>query len=43
MKLALRYAKPTDAVVIGMFPKYQEQVQENCRLLIQAAAEVKPA
>jgi len=43
MKLALRYAKPTDAVVIGMFPKYQEQVQENCRLLIQAAAGVKPA
>ncbi len=38
LQLAFRYAKPTDSVVIGMFPKYQEQVQENCRLVIQAAA-----
>ncbi len=37
LKLAFRYAKPTDAVVIGMFPKYQEQVEENCRLLIEAS------
>jgi hypothetical protein len=36
VKLAFRYAKPGDAVVIGMFPKYQEQVQENCRLVMQA-------
>lgn len=35
--LAFRYAKPGDAVVIGMFPKYQEQVIENCRLVIEAA------
>jgi hypothetical protein len=36
MKLVFRYAKPTDAVVIGMFPKYKEQVDENRRLLIEA-------
>jgi hypothetical protein len=36
--LAFRYAKPQDAVVIGMFPKYQEQVKENCRLVAQAIA-----
>jgi hypothetical protein len=32
-----RYAKPTDAVVIGMFPKYKDQVRENCRLVADAA------
>ncbi len=36
LRLACRYAKPTDAIVIGMFPKYKEQVNENCRLLMQA-------
>jgi hypothetical protein len=36
LKLAFRYAKPIDAVVVGMFPKYQEQVEENCRLVKQA-------
>jgi hypothetical protein len=36
LKLAFRYAKPNDAVVIGMFPKYQEQVRENCQLVKQA-------
>jgi len=25
-------------VVIGMFPKHKEQVNENCRLLMQALA-----
>jgi hypothetical protein len=38
LRLVARYAKPSDAVVIGMFPKYKEQVQENCRLLMQAFA-----
>jgi hypothetical protein len=38
LKLAFRYAKPADAVVIGMFPKYQEQVEENCRLVMEAAS-----
>jgi hypothetical protein len=38
LKLVFRYAKPHDAVVIGMFPKYQEQVEENCRLLMEASA-----
>jgi hypothetical protein len=38
LQLAFRYAKPSDAVVIGMFPKYQEQVRENCRLVTQAIA-----
>jgi hypothetical protein len=36
--LAFQYAKPQDPVVIGMFPKYHEQVRENCRLVIQAVA-----
>lgn len=38
LKLAFSYAKPSDAVVIGMFPKYSEQVEENCRLVVEAAA-----
>lgn len=37
LKLVFRYAKPSDALVIGMFPKYSEQVRENCRLLGAAA------
>ncbi len=36
LDLAFEYAKPTDAVVIGMFPKYQEQVEENCRLVVDS-------
>lgn len=37
VELAFRYAKPTDALVIGMFPKHSEQVEENCRLVLGAA------
>lgn len=41
MEAALRqvfqYAKPSDCVVIGMFPKYKEQVRENGALLLRAA------
>ncbi|MGC8794224.1 MAG: hypothetical protein ACP5U2_12625, partial [Bryobacteraceae bacterium] len=36
LRLVFRYAKPTDCVVIGMFPKYKEQVRENCELLVGA-------
>lgn len=36
MRLACSYAKPSDAIVVGMFPKLKEQVRENCRLLIDA-------
>lgn len=36
LELAFRYAKPNDAVVIGMFPKYREQVRENAQLVKQA-------
>lgn len=36
LKLVFEYAKPNDAVVIGMFPKYTEQVRENCGLLMEA-------
>lgn len=36
LQLAFRYAKPSDAVVVGMFPKYQEQIRENCQLVKQA-------
>lgn len=42
LKLAFSYAKPSDAVVIGMYPKYSEQVEENCRLVIEAAS-AKPS
>jgi hypothetical protein len=36
--LAFEYAKPGDAVVVGMFPKYSEQVKENCRLVAGSIA-----
>jgi hypothetical protein len=29
-------SKPTDAIVLGMFPKFKEQVVENCRLFREA-------
>ncbi len=38
LKLVFRYAKPSDAVVIGMFPKQKEQVRENCRLVAETGA-----
>ncbi len=37
LRLAMDSAKPEDAVVIGMYPRASEQVDENCRLLAQAA------
>jgi hypothetical protein len=36
LKLVFQYAKPQDAVVIGMFQKYKDQVAENCQLLLEA-------
>ena len=36
LRLAAKYAKPKDAIVIGMFPKHKEQVNENCRLVMRA-------
>jgi hypothetical protein len=36
LELVFRYAKPSDALVIGMYPQHSEQVRENCRLLRQA-------
>jgi len=36
LNLVFQYAKPGDAVVIGMFPKRSEQVRENCRLVLAA-------
>ncbi len=36
LRLVFRYAKPADCVVIGMFPKYKDQVRENCELLLEA-------
>ena len=38
LRLAARYAKPSDGFVIGMFPKHKEQVRENCRLVREALA-----
>lgn len=39
MAQVLRYAKPSDALVIGMFPKYKDQVTENCRLFAEVLRE----
>ncbi|MBI4877292.1 MAG: hypothetical protein HY822_21910 [Acidobacteria bacterium] len=40
MRAALRqvfeYAKPSDCLVVGMFPKHKEQVRENCALVREA-------
>ena len=36
LRLAARFAKPTDCFVVGMFPKYKEQVRENRRLVVEA-------
>jgi hypothetical protein len=36
LRLVFRYARPTDAVVLGMFPKDKEQVVENCQLFREA-------
>lgn len=36
LRLAFEYAKPDDTVVIGMFPKYKDQVRENCQLVNEA-------
>jgi hypothetical protein len=33
LRLAFHYAKPCDAIVVGMFPKYKDQVRENCQLV----------
>jgi len=41
--LAFRHAKPSDAVVIGMFPKRKEQVRENCRLVARAIRQAQGA
>ena len=43
LRLVFRYARPTDCLVIGMFPKYKEQVQENARLLVEALSHPSPA
>lgn len=36
LRLVAESAKPQDAVVIGMFPKYKDQVAENRRLFLAA-------
>ena len=36
LRVAAVHAKPTDCFVIGMFPKYKEQVRENCRLVSES-------
>ncbi len=32
-EFAFRHIKPTDAVVVGMFPKYKNQIEENARIV----------
>jgi hypothetical protein len=41
--LVFRHAKPSDAAVIGMFPKRKEQVRENCRLVARAIRQAQGA
>jgi hypothetical protein len=36
LRQVFQAAKPSDCVVIGMFPKYTEQVRENCALAVEA-------
>jgi len=36
LKLVFEDAKPNDAIVIGMFPKYKDEVTENAQLLFEA-------
>jgi len=36
LDLVFRYAKPNDCIVVGMFPKYTDQVTQNCRLVREA-------
>jgi hypothetical protein len=38
MRQAFQFAKPNDAVVVGMFPKRTEQVRQNCRLVREVLA-----
>lgn len=38
LRLVAAYTKPSDCVVIGMYPKASEQVLENCRLFREAFA-----
>lgn len=40
MRLAFDSAKPSDCVIVGMFPKHSEQVEQNCRLVREALAAV---
>jgi hypothetical protein len=39
LRQAAEAAKPSDCFVIGMFPKQNEQVRQNCRLVIQSLRE----
>lgn len=39
LRLVFRYAKPIDAVVLGMFPKYKEQVMQDCGLFREVVKE----
>jgi hypothetical protein len=36
LRLVFRYAKPIDAVLLGMFPKDKDQVLENCQIFREA-------
>jgi hypothetical protein len=40
---ALQAIKPEDAVVVGMFPKYRNQVAENCRFVREIAEAEAPS
>ena len=38
LKLVFASAKPQDAIVVGMFPKYADQIAQNCQLTMEAIA-----
>ncbi len=41
LRLVFQFAKPNDSVVIGMYPKFKDEVNENCRLLSEALRSVE--
>ncbi|MGD0923356.1 MAG: hypothetical protein ABSA70_16570, partial [Terriglobia bacterium] len=37
-KFAFKNIKPTDATIVGMFPRFSDQITENARLVRELAA-----
>jgi hypothetical protein len=37
-KFAFEHLKPTDGVIVGMYPRYHDQIQQNAQYTRQFAA-----